>query len=169
MSWPSPRHDASWRDARNRHGTTNALLVRTVESFAEPDFSRLQRLVFADLQQPSPELASVEAAESEVRSKRSTTHPPIYRLGAFDGENLVGWSYGRHERGNVFYMANSGVVPPHRRRGVFSSLLNAIREHALSAGAIAVRSQHSVLDPAVIIAKLRTGFLISGLNQSAHM
>ena len=121
------------------------------------------------MQQPSPELASVEAAEAEVRSKRSTTHPPIYRLGAFDGENLVGWSYGRHERGNVFYMANSGVVPTHRRRGVLSSLLNAIREHPLSAGAIAVRSQHSVLNAAVIIAKLRAGFLITGLIQSAHM
>jgi hypothetical protein len=42
-------------------------------------------------------------------------------------------------------------------------------EHARGLGALMIRSQHSVLNNAVIIAKLQAGFNISGLSQSAHM
>ena len=73
------------------------------------------------------------------------------------------------ERGRVFYMANSGVAAAHRRKGVYSALLAAVRDHAASQDALVLRSQHSVVNNAVIIAKLRFGFHISGLSQSAQM
>jgi GNAT superfamily N-acetyltransferase len=73
------------------------------------------------------------------------------------------------ERDNVFYMANSGVVETHRRRGIYTSLLKAVLQHAAGEGAWAVRSKHSVINRPVIIAKLREGFNISGLSQSARM
>jgi hypothetical protein len=147
----------------------SAIVIRTVEKFPELDFSRLHRVVFSEVQQSSPELAATLEREAESRAQAEHVHSSMYRLGAYRGEELVGWSCGWMERGNVFYMATSGVVQCHRRQGIYTSLLGAIREHAASAGAVSIRSQHSVLNNAVLIAKLRAGFHISGLSQSAQM
>jgi GNAT superfamily N-acetyltransferase len=92
----------------------------------------------------------------------------MVRFGAYSDEQLVGWSFGWFERPDSFYMANSGVLPSHRRLGVYSQLVGAIVEHAQSHGAGRVHSRHSVLNTAVIIAKLKLGFIISGTNFSEH-
>jgi GNAT superfamily N-acetyltransferase len=146
----------------------NPIAIRLVEKFPEPDFARLQREVFADMQQSSVALAATLAEEAS-KPTVERTQSPIFRLGAYDGDELVGWSYGWMERGDVFYVANSGVVASHRRRGIYSSLLDAIRDHAIAQGAVAVRSQHSVLNNPVLIAKLHAGFHVTGLSQHARM
>jgi GNAT superfamily N-acetyltransferase len=147
-----------------RHG----IEIRAVEKFPEPAFSQLQRQVFAAVQRESDELDAVLRAEAEVEAA-VPVHSPMFRLGAYIGEELVGWSNGWMERGKVFYMANSGVVAAHRRKGVYTALLSAVRDHAVSQGVVTLRSQHSVLNNAVIITKLRFGFHVSGLTQSAQM
>jgi GNAT superfamily N-acetyltransferase len=151
----------------------NPVTIRPVEKFPEPEFTRSSRVVFADVQQESAQLARVLDAEAAVAAAADVSanqvHSPLYRLGAYCGDELVGWSCGWMERGGVFYMANSGVLASHRRRGIYYSLLAGIREHALAQGAVALRSQHSVLNNPVIIAKLRAGFHISGLSLSAQM
>jgi GNAT superfamily N-acetyltransferase len=147
----------------------NTIDIRPVDKFPEPDFARLQRVVFADMQQSSVALAATLAEEASKPAADRTLHSPMHRLGAYDGEELVGWTYGWMERGDVFYVANSGVVASHRRRGIYSSLLAAIREHAIAQGAVAVRSQHSVMNNPVLIAKLRAGFHVTGLSQHARM
>lgn len=148
--------------------------IRPVEKFPEPAFSQLQRQVFAAVQRESDELDAVLRAEAEAEAETEVeaaapAHSPMFRLGAYIGDELVGWSNGWMERGKVFYMANSGVVAAHRRKGVYTALLSAVRDHALSQGVVTLRSQHSVLNNAVIITKLRFGFHVSGLTQSAQM
>lgn len=147
----------------------NNIVIRSVEIFAEPEFTRLNREVFADVQQTSQQLADTLAAEVAIPVAANQGHSPMVRLGAFCGDELVGWSCGWMERGRVFYMANSGVLQAYRRQGIYTSLLAGMREHAQGQGALMLRSQHSVLNNAVIIAKLQAGFNISGLSQSAHM
>ena len=93
----------------------------------------------------------------------------MVRFGAYSDEQLVGWSYGWFERPDTFYMANSGVLPSHRRVGVYSQLVRAIVEHAQTHGAATIQSRHSVLNTPVIVAKLKLGFIIAGTNFSAHM
>lgn len=141
--------------------------IRITDQFPEPEFSRLQTLVFVDLQQYSDEWESIvrDEADHGVSPHRLS---PLLRVGAYEGNELVGWSFGSMERGNVFYMANSGVLPSHRRRGIYTLLLNAVREMALAEGARVIRSQHSVLNNPIIIAKLRAGFNVSGLSQSTR-
>lgn len=143
--------------------------IRIVGKFPEPEFSRLQRHVFSDVEQYSAELAAILKAEVGAAEAPAQTHSAIFRLGAYDGDELVGWSYGWMERSNVFYMANSGVLASHRGRGIYMALLDAMRGYASTEGAWAIRSQHSVVNNPVIIAKLRAGFHVSGLMQSAHM
>lgn len=147
----------------------SSITIRQVEKFPEPEFSRLHRTVFADVQQDSVEFAAMLAAETSMAPAVTHAHSTMFRFGAYAGEELVGWSCGWMERGNVFHMANSGVVPAHRRRGVYSLLLSTVREHAGSCGAVVIRSRHSVLNNPVIIAKLQAGFHVSGLSQSAQM
>lgn len=147
---------------------THDFAIRPVEKFPESEFSQLQRQVFADVQRESDELNALLRAEGETGAAEPA-HAPMFRLGAYIGEELVGWSNGWMERGRVFYMANSGVAAAHRRKGVYTALLSAVRDHALSQGAVTLRSQHSVLNNAVIITKLRFGFHVSGLSQSAQM
>ena len=151
------------------HTAASSITIEAVDRFPEPEFSSLQRSVFAGIEQYSAEYASLlreEAALAAISPKQATQ---MIRIGAYDGEVLIGWSYGYLERNPVFYMANSGVIESHRRRGIYSALIEAVRLQAVSAGASMMRSQHSVLNTAVIIAKLRAGFIISGLSQSAHL
>lgn len=142
--------------------------IRPSDKFPEPEFARLQLLVFADVQQYSDELDALlrEEADNGVAPQQFS---PMLRIGAYEGDELVGWSCGWMERGNVFYMANSGVRPSHRRRGIYTALLNAMREQIVTEGARMMRSQHCVINNPVIIAKLRAGFHVSGLSQSATM
>ncbi len=149
------------------------LVIRSVERFPEPAFAELQRAVFADVQERSEAWGAVAQQESGAQGAPASTtpqaQPPMVRFGAYQGADLVGWSYGWMERGRVFYMANSGVLPSHRRKGVYTALLGAVRDTARASGAVMLRSQHSVLNNPVLIAKLHNGFHVSGLSQSAQM
>lgn len=150
-----------------------SVVIRPVEKFPEPEFRQLQNQVFSAIQEVSPALTAVLDAESQLLALHAdsskTSHSPMRRLGAYDGEQLVGWTIGHMERGGFFYMANSGVLASRRRQGIYSSLLDAVRTLAVSEGAVGLRSQHSVLNNPVLITKLRHGFHISGISHSAQM
>jgi len=146
---------------------------RLAEKFPEPDFSRLQRSVFADVQHESSALAAVLSSEQAAMQGETAaaplSHAPMVRFGAYGNGQLVGWSCGWFERGNCFYMANSGVRLEHRRQGIYSQLLGAVVLHAREVGAQVVRSQHSVLNNPIIACKLKRGFHIAGVSVSARM
>lgn len=143
--------------------------IRAVDRYPEPLFAQLQRVVFAGVQTVSPELAGVIAEEGQQPMAPTAIRPTVHRFGAYRSGELIGWSYGWIERGNMFYMANSGVAPEARRLGVYSALLEKIEEAAEALGVVLLRSQHSVLNNPIIIAKLKAGFHISGLHHSAQM
>jgi hypothetical protein len=151
----------------------SCLVIRSLEKFAEPEFSSLQNEVFAALQEKSSALNSVLSEESQLLSSLPGGHasnfPPMHRLAAYDDEELVGWSIGCMERNGLFYMSNSGVIASRRRQGIYTSLLDAVRALAKSEGAVGLRSQHSVVNNPVLIAKLRYGFHISGISNSVEM
>lgn len=144
--------------------TPKPLMLRVLETFPEPQTSELQRAVFADFE-PSRLLAEVLASESALR-KDSLPHPSPFRVAAFRGDALVGWSYGYREGKSEFHMLNSGVAAPERRRGVYSQLVQAVLAHASATGYASVTSRHVAANSAVIIAKLRLGFRISGFEYS---
>lgn len=149
---------------------TVGISVRFVEKFPEPAFAELQRKIFAPLEAHSAEFAAAVRAERAVSGRTdSALWSPMVRVGAYSDDQLVGWTAGWFSRPDSFYMANSGVRPAYRRRGVYSQLLGTIVEYAHSHGAGAVQSQHSVLNTPVIMAKLKLGFFIAGTSFSAHM
>jgi len=140
------------------------IILRVLEAFPEPETSELQRAVFADFG-PSGLLADVLASESALR-KDSLPNQSPFRVAAFRDDVLVGWSYGFREGKSEFHMLNSGVAAAERRRGVYSQLVRAVLSHANAKGYASVTSRHVAANSAVIVAKLRLGFQISGFEYS---
>jgi ribosomal protein S18 acetylase RimI-like enzyme len=142
------------------------LVFRVVERFPEPAFSALAEEAFSDYE-PSSLLADVLNEEAAARS--STLKALDYgaiRVAAFRGDSLVGWTFACQEGPSHLHMINSGVAPVERRHGVYSELVRLIIEHAKSRGYVAIQSRHAANNNAVIVAKLKLGFFVSGFEYS---
>ncbi len=139
--------------------------IRVVDSFAEPAFTQLVNAVFADAQRvaimerlcPRPVVAAAVLPLHRVR------------VGAFAGEALVGWSHGWREPGGQLCVASSAVLPQYRRQGIYTRLLAAIQEQALALGCHRVTSHQRADNSAVLIAKLKAGYVICGMEFSSEM
>lgn len=91
----------------------------------------------------------------------------VYTLnvGVFDQNNMmVGWHVGYQSDQATFYMMNSGILENHRRKGLYSDLLNFVIDHLSSKGFQVIYSRHTATNNAVIIPKLKAGFIISSLE-----
>lgn len=138
--------------------------IRVVDSFAEPAFTELVNAVFADAQRVAimARLCPQPVAAPALPLQR-------VRVGAFAGDTLVGWSHGWREPGGQFYVASSAVLPQYRRLGVYTRLLAAIEEQALALGCHRVTSHQRADNSAVLIAKLKAGYVICGMEFSSEM
>lgn len=144
----------------------NDLVFRVVDAFPEPASSTLAREAFSDYE-PSPLLTDVLNAEAAARPGHpDAADEAALRIAAFRGETLVAWTYARREGAHRLHMINSGVAAAQRRRGVYSMLVKLVIEHAGSQGCVAVLSRHAASHNAVIIAKLKLGFFVSGFEYS---
>ena len=140
---------------------------RVLETFPEPGFAQLAREAFSDFGQQSQQLAEVLSTEAALRdSSLKLVDPPSLRVGAFRAERLVGWTFARAEAGYDLHMVNSGVARAERRQGVYSRLVQLTIEYATSHGYRSIKSRHVPMNNAVIIAKLRLGFQVSGFEYS---
>lgn len=142
------------------------LTFRIVDKFPEPAYSTLVREAFADYE-PSQLLTEVSNEEAAARSATpSAADDGALRIGAFRGDALVGWTFAHAEGASHFHMVNSGVAPGERRHGVYSTLARMVIEQARSRGCVAILSRHAANNNAVIVAKLKLGFFVSGFEYS---
>jgi ribosomal protein S18 acetylase RimI-like enzyme len=144
----------------------NDISFRVVDQFPEPAFSALTDAAFADYE-PSQLLTDVAIAEAAARpASSSAVDDRALRIGAFRGDTLVGWTFALPEGTSLLCMINSGVAPAERRLGIYSELVRRVLEHARSLGYVAVLSRHAASNNAVIVAKLKLGFIVSGFEYS---
>lgn len=86
-------------------------------------------------------------------------------LGIFDKEDhFVGWHFGFQESAHVFYMCNSAILEPHRRKGLYAALLDYSLKVLTEKGFQVVYSRHNATNNPVIIPKLKAGFVITSLE-----
>jgi hypothetical protein len=85
-------------------------------------------------------------------------------LGLFHEERFVGWSWGHQRSATEFYMESSAVFVEHRRKGLYSALLQEIIRVTANEGFQVISSKHHQTNNAVIIPKLKSGFLITGIS-----
>lgn len=140
--------------------------LHAVQNFPEPAFSALAREAFSSYEQ-SELLSAVLDDELTVQaSNDNSTSSGVLRLVAFRGDTLVGWSHSQPQGSRILYMANSGVAASERRQGIYSQFVQKTIEHARSQSFVSILSRHAAADNAVIVAKLKLGFFVSGFEYS---
>ncbi|MFK7601190.1 GNAT family N-acetyltransferase [Deinococcus sp. SM5_A1] len=93
--------------------------------------------------------------------------PPLgetFNWGIYAAEELIGWSFAYQQSERAAYMADTGILPEHQGRGLYTRLLPHLLATFRAAGYTLVQSHHRATNNAVIIPKLRAGFFIQGLN-----
>lgn len=142
-----------------------AVVLRVVESFPEPQFTELierllhdpdRRSIGRRLIGPSPTPQTVSQAQQ-------------VRIGAFAGEVLVGWSHAQLTHTGLLYVSNSAVEPAYRRSGIYTRLVSAMEEEARALGCRRIESHHRAANAPVLIAKLKLGYVIIGTEFSGEM
>ena len=93
--------------------------------------------------------------------------PHRLRLGVFHKTRFVGWHMGiQTDGGAAFYMQNSAIVKRHRRKGLYSALLDRTIEIVDNMGYQAIYSRHHMTNNAVLIPKMKRNFKITSFELS---
>jgi ribosomal protein S18 acetylase RimI-like enzyme len=138
--------------------------IRRVEAFDKASFAAVAGRIFGDgpRQRHLDDLIGPDAAAGQAALCAALPKPERLRVGAFDGEQLVGYSHGWFEVGGRFYIGSSAVREDHRGRGVYTRLMQALEQAVRERGGLAISSQHVATNHAVLIAKLKLGYVIAG-------
>ena len=90
----------------------------------------------------------------------------ILRIIILKNDEIIGWHLGRQIDDEQFNMNNTGILKEHRNKGIYSSLLPKLLELIREKGFQKVVSKHHASNNAVIIPKLKAGFVIHGMEIS---
>src|SRR5687768_12110530 len=105
-------------------------------------------------------LSSSETERINQLRERMGSPFRIY-VGIYYKGEFIGWSWGYQESAETFYMCNSAVFEAHRRKGLYAAAMNAVLDEALAQGFQRIYSRHHTTNNAVIIPKLKAGFVIT--------
>ena len=146
--------------------------IRQVETFDDAAFAALTEPAFGNeaRQRHMTALIGAEAHERNLARRETLPTPERVRLGAFDGERLVGCSSGWFEfGGGNFYIGLSAVDPAYRQQRIYTRLLMALEAIVRERGGLRISSQHVATNRAVLIAKLKLGYVIAGTEYDEQM
>ncbi|WP_272976048.1 GNAT family N-acetyltransferase [Deinococcus geothermalis] len=87
-----------------------------------------------------------------------------FQWGLYQGEELIGWHHARQRDERTVDMADTGILPEHQGRGLYSRLLPRVLDVYRDAGYTLVTSHHRATNNRVLIPKLRAGFFLQGLK-----
>lgn len=95
----------------------------------------------------------------------SAPAPARWRLafGLYHRGEFIGWTVGHQIDAARFEMYNSAVFEEHRGVGLYRALVTTMVDRVFAAGYTTVTSRHHPNNVAVLIPKLKCGFVISGL------
>ncbi|MEO1286304.1 MAG: GNAT family N-acetyltransferase [Chloroflexota bacterium] len=86
----------------------------------------------------------------------------------YDGETPIGYSAGRMTGASEFMMDETGILPAYRRKGIYAQFLQSYLPYLKDCGYERLVSYHSPTNRPVLIAKLKAGFNISGMELREH-
>ena len=79
-------------------------------------------------------------------------------------DNAIGWSLSEQREPDTLFMIWTGIVPGRQNQGVYSSFLRHYLDYARALGYARVTSNHMVNNRRVLVAKLKAGFVASGMS-----
>ncbi len=112
-----------------------------------------------------------QVLSEEEKTKRRVNFAPLkdiekYYLLAKAGEELVGWSFGIQKSAEDFYMVNSAVFPAYRKQGIYTTMMEQAIDYVTNLGFQHIYSRHTMSNNAILIPKLKYGFIITGFEVS---
>lgn len=129
-----------------------------LEAFLERHFE----LLFSNrVESPVP---SPNAANKKLFARKKEWQRFVLRLGVFYQDQMVGWHYGHASDAETYYMQNSAVLPKYRNQGLYGKLLSAVLEKIQAEEFQVATSLHHPNNAAVLIPKLKAGFIIAGMQ-----
>ena len=144
-----------------------------VKEMPRDDFSKLFEKyapkVFSDNLDYDPDGIDPKSAKEKFKKlSKQFISPTQYRiyLGVFHKNKFVGWSWGFQYTSTTFYMCNSAVLPAHRRKGIYTYLMNEVVKGASDQGFMSIFSRHIITNNDILILKLKMGFKITNFELS---
>ena len=107
-----------------------------------------------------------EHERAKVRELGQNLKPVGFNLCVFKGDEFCGWFTGGQYTHETFYMRNSAILPEHRRKGLYTALMNAVLARVKEMGFQIVLSRHTNTNNAIIIPKLKAGFVVTAMELS---
>lgn len=86
----------------------------------------------------------------------------------YTGDKAIGWSAGRMTGASEFMMDVTGIHPDYQSKGIYTAFLRVYLPYLRDVGYERVVSYHSPTNRAVLIAKLKAGFIIAGTEFREH-
>lgn len=105
------------------------------------------------------------ANELNLVQQRKAAFPSAWRMQwalVYNGD-IIGWTYSYQQDHETLYMCNSAIAQEHRGKGLYSAMLQHVLSVAAAKGFQLVTSKHYASNNAIIIPKLKAGFIITGM------
>lgn len=97
---------------------------------------------------------------------RAEAYPKAWRFQwalLYCGE-AVGWTYAYQSDHETLYMCNTAIDPAHRGKGLYARIVQEVIGVARAEGFQLITSKHHASNSAVLVPKLKAGFIITGLT-----
>jgi RimJ/RimL family protein N-acetyltransferase len=154
--------------ARQRESHFPMLLphgIRAVPSDAEAVREFLKEnfaIVFGD----RPHRFTVPPERTDTNRLVADHHGRLHSEEIFflDGDKPIGWCIGECQDAMTFYMRNTGFLPAYQGKGLYTAFLPMFLDYLADLGYERVTSQHKPDNPAVLIPKIRSGFVIMAVE-----
>ena len=132
-----------------------------------PLFAELRPGVFGDrFEADVRALLDSDALAATRRLAGRMGTPYRLNVGVFHEGVCVGWSTGVQKDAETFQMINTGFLPPHQGRGLYRALLPRVLSLVEAEGFQVVTSRHHPTNNAVLVPKLKAGFVITQFEVS---
>jgi hypothetical protein len=110
-----------------------------------------------------PIFSDTEKKKMAVLKRNFDRSSQVYCL-ILDGETPIGWHFGFQKSELEYFMANTGILPDYQNRKIYSAFLKYIIERAVNDGFQFITSIHHADNNAVIVPKLKAGFIIQSFG-----
>ncbi|MBS1622629.1 MAG: GNAT family N-acetyltransferase [Bacteroidetes bacterium] len=108
-------------------------------------------------------LSDQEKARCSTLSKSIQSRITLYFL-IYHHEEPIGWHCAYQVDGETMYMYESGIIAAHRGRGIYTAVISWLLELFRTLGFQKVTSKHHASNNAVIVPKVKAGFMITGFT-----
>jgi GNAT superfamily N-acetyltransferase len=132
-----------------------------------PLFRQYRPLIFQTMLDFDVQQAlSLEEQTATARLRERMGTPFRLNIGLYHHQEFIGWSFGIQESAEKYYMVNTGILPQHQGKGIYSALLPRILGVLQREGFQIVYSRHVATNNQVLVPKLKAGFVITGIEVS---